>query len=133
MAIINNSLPALFPESRDTETLEIIRMLAREGIGVLAYATYPEDGYSYVMLIDARKSQRDLVLSVMDRAWNNRLDRLEAREAGRTKEATKPANRAKSSGQRKARHARRKGKEGTIQGPAEGDHAGDSLSPPQAQ
>ena len=53
VVVFNNHPYEDQPALRDEEVAEFRRRLAAEGIEELAFATYPEDGYSYAMVLDA--------------------------------------------------------------------------------
>jgi hypothetical protein len=54
------------PTLRDEELAEFRERLRADGINELAYATYPDDGYTYAMVLDARRDKQALLLEVME-------------------------------------------------------------------
>ncbi len=53
------------PTLRDEELAEFRERLRAAGIKELAYATYPENGYSYAMVVDAGRDRETFLGQVM--------------------------------------------------------------------
>ena len=78
VVVFNNHPYEDQPALRDEEVAEFRRRLAAEGIEELAFATYPEDGYSYAMVINAGRDREQVLADMMKeivknailRSWN---------------------------------------------------------------
>lgn len=68
VVLYNNNPYAGHPTLRDEELAEFRERLRAEGIKELAYATYPECGYSYALVVDAGRDREtflgDLMLEI---------------------------------------------------------------------
>jgi hypothetical protein len=62
LCIYNNNPYAGHPQLRDEETAAIREWLAAKGIRELAYATYPDAGYTYAIIIDASEDMEDEIV-----------------------------------------------------------------------
>jgi len=54
-----------FPAQREKELARFRAKLADEGIEELAYATYPSDGYTYALVINAARDREETVAQWM--------------------------------------------------------------------
>lgn len=67
LCVYNNNPYAQAPEKRDEETATFRAWLKSQGIKELAYATYPEDGYTYAMIIDCGEERETEVVKELER------------------------------------------------------------------
>lgn len=68
LVLYNNSPYGAGPHLRQRELAEFRKMMTTAGIKELAFATYPEDGYSYAMVINASRDREPLVAKLMQEA-----------------------------------------------------------------
>jgi hypothetical protein len=66
VVVFSNSPYADGPAPREEELAEFRERLRAEGINELAYATYPDDGYTYALILDAGLDQQALLVEVMN-------------------------------------------------------------------
>ena len=65
VVIYNNHPYAVYPERRDEELVQFRNWLRAEGIQELSFATYPETGYSYAIILDVSKDRETFVVEAM--------------------------------------------------------------------
>lgn len=59
LVLYNNNPYEGFPAQREKELARLRAKLADEEIAELAYATYPSDGYTYAMVINAARDREE--------------------------------------------------------------------------
>jgi transcriptional regulator with XRE-family HTH domain len=81
VVLYNNNPYAQYPTLRDEELAEFLSRLRAEGIQELAYATYPEDGYTYAMVIDASRDREQFLADVMQDIMMETFRRDDSRDS----------------------------------------------------
>src|SRR4051812_49057897 len=67
LAFVNNWPYAHYPDLRDRQLAKFREFLQAHGIEELAYATYPENGYTYALIVKAEVDQHTWLVEEMRR------------------------------------------------------------------
>ena len=74
--VLYNNHPYKHPTLRAEELAEFRGRLRADGIEELAYATYPDDGYTYALVVDAGRDRERHLAAIMREITLKSLDRL---------------------------------------------------------